>query len=122
ENKDKDASGNVLCSTQGLVSVARNIPITQTPIQDAVRLLLVGGFTDEEKAQGVSTLYPLAGLSLKGAALTNGVLTLEFNDPQHQTSGGSCRAGVLWSQIEATAKQFPEVTSVKYKPAELFQP
>lgn len=40
----------------------------------------------------------------------------------NKTNGGSCRAGILWFQIEATAKQFSEVKQVRFLPEELFQP
>ncbi len=119
---DKDKSGNTACSKNGLVPVVRKIPITKTPIQDTIRLLLLGGLTDKERAQGISTEYPLEGLSLKGVLLKDGVLTLEFYDPNNKTVGGSCRVGILWFQIEATAKQFSEVQKVRFLPEELFQP
>src|SRR3989344_51479 len=119
---DKDIEGNIQCSRQGLVPVARVIKRTQTPIQDTVRLLLRGEITQEEKVQGVTSEFPLEGVSLTGASLKNGTLTLAFSDPQNRTSGGSCRAGILWFQIEATAKQFSEVQSVTFMPEELFQP
>ncbi len=121
-NKDKDQSGTILCSRQGLVSVDRQIPATLTPIQDAIRLLLRGDLTAGEKAQGITTEYPLSGFSLENASLANNTLTLTFNDPQHRSSGGACRAGILWAEIEATAKQFPGVSAVKFMPQELFQP
>jgi len=120
--RDRDESGNIQCSRQGLVAVARQIPVTQTPIQDTVRLLLQGGLTDQERSGGVTTEFPLSGLSLEGSTLNDGVLTLEFADPDSRTSGGSCRVGILRSQIEATAAQFPEVDSVRFLPEELFQP
>ncbi len=119
---DMDASGNILCSRAGLTPVTREIPVTQTPIQDAVNLLLRGGLTDAERARGITTEFPLEGVSLTGAALRDGTLTLSFDDPNHKTSGGSCRAGILWFQIEATAKQFPGVTDVRFQPDTLFQP
>jgi hypothetical protein len=119
---DKDATGNILCSRQGLVAVERQIPKTITPIQDTIRLLISGQLNNSEKAQGITTEYPLEGFSLKGASLSNGVLTLEFQDPNNKTGGGSCRVGILWFQIEATAKQFPEVKSVRFLPEEIFQP
>ncbi|NQU83185.1 MAG: hypothetical protein HQ536_00580 [Parcubacteria group bacterium] len=119
---DKDESENIKCSRSGLVSLKREMPITQTPIQDSINLLLLGELTDEERAQGVSTEYPLEEFSLKGASLKDGVLTLEFTDPQNETIGGSCRVGILWFQIEATAKQFPEVQEVNFIPEEIFQP
>lgn len=120
--KDKDAYGNILCSKQGLVPVTRKIPVTITPIQDTIRLLLKGNITAAEKAQGITTEYPLPGVVLTGASLANGVLTLSFADPANRTSGGACRAGILWFQIEATAKQFPGVTSVTFLPEDVFQP
>jgi len=119
---DKDETDNVLCSKKGLVAVERKIPVTKTPIQDAIKLLLLGELTSEEKDQGVTTEYPLTGLSLKGASLKEGILTLEFNDPNNKTVGGSCRIGILWFQIEATAKQFPQIQEVKFMSEELFQP
>jgi hypothetical protein len=119
---DKDASGNVLCSRQGLTAVERTVSATITPIQDAINFLIAGGLTDEERQRGITTEYPLPGFGLKGAVLKNGVLTLEFLDPENRTSGGACRVGVLWFQIEATAKQFEGVKIVKPKPETLFQP
>lgn len=119
---DQDASGNILCSRQGLVSVSRTIPKTATPIQDVIRELLKGQLTPEEKQQGITTEFPLSGVTLKGATLKEGILTLEFTDPNNRTSGGSCRAGILWHQIEATAKQFEGVQTVVFKPESLFQP
>jgi hypothetical protein len=125
QNKDKDASGNVLCSAAGLVAVNRTIPLTNTPIQDAVRELLKGP-TAAERTQLSGTEFPLAGLSLNSASLATGssvsVLNLNFSDPQNRTSGGACRVSVLRAQIEATAKQFGGVNSVTFSPASVFQP
>lgn len=120
--QDKDAFGNIRCSRQGIVPVEREIPATITPIQDAINLLLSGALTEEERERGIGTEYPLSGLALKGAALDDGTLTLEFDDPENKTSGGSCRVGILWFQIEATALEFPEVQSVRFLPEEIFQP
>jgi len=119
---DEDQEGNILCSRQGVMPLERNIPFTNTPIQDTINLLLKGNLTAEEKSAGFSTEFPLEGLSLQGASLADGVLTLEFDDPNNKTGGGSCRVGILWFQIEATAKQFAGVQQVKFIPEELFQP
>jgi len=119
---DKDETGNIMCSRNGLVAVKRTIPITQTPIQDTIKLLLKGELTQIEKDEGVTTEYPLEGFSLKSASLREGILTLTFNDLSSKSSGGSCRVGILWFQIEATAKQFTEVKQVRFFPEELFQP
>jgi len=120
--QDKDESGNIQCSPDGLISVERETPVTKTPIQDTIKLLIAGQLTEEEKSYGITTEYPLEGFSLKSASLKDGILTLEFKDPNYKTGGGSCRVGILWFQIEATAKQFSEVQQVKFLPEELFQP
>lgn len=115
-------SGGVQCSKNGLVAVERVIPKTNTPLQDSIKLLLRGELTDEEKSQGITTEFPLTGVSLLGATIQNEIATLQFSDPQNKTGGGSCRVTILWAQIEATAKQFSTVKSVRFMPEELFQP
>lgn len=120
--KDQDASGNARCEASGLTAVERSIPVTVTPIQDTIRLLLKGEITAAEKARGISSEYPLPGLELKGVVLKDGVLTLTFADPLYKTSGGSCRVGILSSQITETAKQFSTVKEVRFEPDEAFQP
>jgi hypothetical protein len=122
-NLDKDANGNILCSAQGLVAVNRTIPVTQTPLQDTVRLLLRGELSTGERSSGVTTEFPLPGVVLTGASLpTNGALTLMIADPANRTSGGACRAQVLRAQIEATVRQFSGVVSVNFSPLSVFQP
>ncbi len=114
--------GGAQCSRKGLVAVERVLPQTVTPLNDSIELLLRGELSDEERSQGLTTEFPLPGVVLKSATITDGVATLTFDDPQGKTGGGSCRVAVLWAQIEATAKQFPSVTSVRFLPEELFQP
>jgi hypothetical protein len=120
--RDRDASGNVLCSAQGLVPVSREIPHTNTPIQDVMRLLLSSTPTSEERGRGLVSEFPLAGVELKAASLNGGILTLTFTDPDHRTGGGSCFVSILRAQVEETAKQFPEVREVRLAPDDLFQP
>ena len=119
---DKDETGNIMCSQKGIVSVEREINRTITPIQDSIKLLLKGELMEEERVLGISTEYPLEGFSLRGASLKDGELTLEFEDLNNKTVGGSCRTAILWFQIRNTAMQFPEVKTVKFIPEELFQP
>jgi len=121
ESKDKDASGNVICSAKGLESVERQIPRTQTPIQDSVKLLIRGELTATERSKGLSTDFPIPSLQLNSASLTSGVLTLSFASGAN-TGGGSCRAIVLRAQVESTAKQFGSVNTVKFLPVGLFEP
>lgn len=114
--------GGAQCSEKGLVALERVIPRTISPIQDVIKILIRGEISEEEQAQGIETEFPLEGVELLGASLSNGTLTLTFADPLNATSGGACRVSVLAKQIEATAKQFPEVERVILKPDEAFQP
>lgn len=120
--KDREIADYMPCSRDAVLPVERAIPISQTPIKDAVNLLLSGWLTDSEKAAGFTTEFPLSGFSLTGANLKDGTLTLQFSDPENKSGGGSCRVGLLWAQISKTALQFPEVKQVKFEPEELFQP
>ena len=123
--KDKDENGNIKCSRDGLVAIERLIPVSQTPIKDTIELLLKGkdNLTEEELAQGITTEFPLDSFRLKSVNLKeDGTLFLEFEDPLNKTVGGACRVGILWFQIEATAKQFPQVKKVHFLPETLFQP
>lgn len=125
EAKDRDVSGNIACSRSGLVPVERFLPAAEDRealIEATIKLLLRGELSEEEKARGISTEYPLPELSLSSTTLGNGALTLAFDDPRNRTGGGSCRVGILWFQIDATARQFEEVKSVRFLPEELFQP
>ena len=113
--------GGAQCSSAGLVAVSREVPSNITVIE-VVDLLLKGELTEGERAQGIETEYPLEGLDLTSAVQESEVLTLTFADPQQETSGGACRTGVLWLQIEATAKAFSGASTVRFMPEELFQP
>ena len=120
--KDKDANGNVQCSDRGLIPLNRTMSLTQSPIQDAIKLLIKGELSTSERAQGITTEFPLSGFALSKAVLTNGNLELTFVDPQNKTSGGSCRVSILRAQIESTAKQFSGVNSVTIFPGAILQP
>ncbi len=123
--KDKDKSGNIKCSKDGLIPIERQVPVSENIIKDTIELLLKGkdNLTEKELSQGITTEFPLDGFELKSVNLKeDGTLILEFNDPLNKTIGGACRVGILWFQIEATAKQFPKVKEVKFLPEILFQP
>lgn len=119
---DMDAAGNVMCSDQGLVSVSRSIPATETPLTDAITLLFNDPLTEVERARGLTTEFPLDGVTVESVSLTNGTATIALTDREHRLSGGSCRVNVLRAQIEATAKQFPEVTHVRFTPEGVLEP
>ena len=122
QKRDKEIAENIPCSPEAVLPVYREIFLSQTPIQDTINLLLQGNVTHEEKEEGFSPMFPLEGVKLVGANPKNGALTLEFEDPFNQTSGGSCRVRLLWAQVEKTAKQFPGIDEVKFTPEWFFQP
>lgn len=120
---DRDTQGVILCSPKGLVPVSRTIPVTQTPLQDTITLLLKGEVTSEEASEGITTEFPLVKVALENASLSPaGRATLTFSDTEQKTNGGACRIGILRAAIEATALQFETVKSVVIAPQALFQP
>lgn len=78
--------------------------------------------TPWELATGYASEFPLAGVTLKGLHLDDRVLTVVLIDPNHRTSGGACRTGILRAQIENTALQLPQVREVRILPSEALQP
>lgn len=123
--KDQDGSGNLLCSPAGLALVERELRADfagEALIEETIRLLMAGDLSAAERAQGITTDFPLEDLALTTATLVDGELTLSFDDPNFRTSGGACRVAILWAQIEGTARQFVGVEQVRYTPEELFQP
>jgi hypothetical protein len=124
EKRDRELSGNdnLLCSSEAVLPVNRRLPVSKTPIQDTIKLLLQGHLSAQERALGFRTEFPVAGMQVEGANLQNGVLTLAFSDSQNRTTGGACRVSLLWEQIRKTALQFPQVKEVRFMPDEMFQP
>jgi hypothetical protein len=122
---DLDANGNIQCSADGLAPVQREVAGNwsgERLIEETIKLEMAGELTSDERAQGLTTEYPLEGVTLDDVALDDGTLTLTFSDPNNLTSGGACRAGILWLQIEQTAMQFDGVLEVHFQPGDLFQP
>ena len=122
ETKDRDEAGNVKCSEAGLVAVERSITKTENIIFETVKMLLEGKLTDVERSRGIVSEFPLDGVRLESSKQEKDAVTLTFSDPKNKTGGGSCRVGILRSEIEKTVRQFPGVKTVKIMPEELFQP
>lgn len=121
-SRDQDEQGNIQCSRQGLVAVERKIPISKSPIKDTLELFLSSPLTEADREAGLTSELPLAGVSLIDLVLRDGDLIVKLTDPNNKTSGGSCRVSILRQQLEAVVRQFPEVKTVDFQPAELFQP
>jgi hypothetical protein len=124
ENKDREISGGegLSLEPEAVIPVERLIPITVTPIQDTIRLLINGELSDAERDAGFMTEFPNKDFKLIGANLKSDVLTLEFTEVPGFTTGGSARMRLMTASIIKTAKQFPEVKEVKFIPEEIFQP
>ncbi len=122
EKLDKDQSGNILCSEKGLVAVKRKIQHSDTILNDTIRLLIKGELSSDEKNRGITTEFPLPNFEFVDSNLQENILTLTFQDPQLKSTGGACRVQILQHQIEATAKQFGNVSKVIIEPNDLFQP
>jgi hypothetical protein len=122
-NADLDQGpGGAQCSEKGLVARERILPKTSTPLQDTLELLLSGDLSVQEKSLGISSEFPLPRVTLETVEIVDSVAMLTFSDPESKTSGGSCRVAILRAQIEATARQFDTVKSVRILPEEIFQP
>lgn len=120
--RDVDARGNALCSRDGIVAVERKLPEGHT-LKDRIDLLLLGELSSRERAEGISTEFPLAGLRLTNVEINDrGKATLTFEDVLNKTTGGACRVAILWYQIEKTARDYPGVRDVEFRPETLFQP
>ena len=122
EALDTDSEGMVQCSPDAVVASERTVPRTDSPARDALTLLLSSGVTEAEAAAGLSSEFPLDGVTLEDVALDSSTLTVVLNDPGLATSGGSCRVTILRAQLEKTATQFATVDEVVIQPEELFQP
>jgi spore germination protein GerM len=118
QTKDIDSS----CDESYVLPVSRKIERTNTPIKDSLNLLLEGELTEEEKGNGFTTEFPNKDFKLVSANLSEGKLTLSFNEVPSFTSGGSCRVSLLATQLRKTAMQFKEVKEVVFQPDSIFQP
>lgn len=122
ESADMSEDGNVQCASDAVLSVSRQVSVSENPIQDTINLLIKGELTEEEISDDFSTEFPLNGFELVSVNLLDGSLSLEFSDPNNLSSGGSCRVNILRAQIEKTALQFEGVASVRFLPNSILQP
>jgi hypothetical protein len=119
---DTDADGNIVCSEKGLVAVERKIPGPDATPLIMLDLLFKGSLTEEERALGLTTEFPLEGVELDTVTSDDGIMTIGIRDPNHKLSGGACRISILRAQIEATAKQFQGVLEVRFAPEGILEP
>jgi len=118
---DLNDEGNVLCSAEAVVPTERTIE--NYSIKKHLETLLQGP-TAEEKSKGFSSEFPLEGVTIEDATLSDpdGTLTITLNDPNNKTVGGSCRITIIVNQVIKTALSIPGVKTVEILPEDLFQP
>ena len=78
---------------------------------------LVGGPSTAEQAAGASSFFSSATANaLRSASLTDGVLTVDFDDIRAEISNAStsCGSAAFTSSLNATAFQFPNVDTARY--------
>jgi len=121
EEADTDETGNILCSSEAVLATERTIE--DYSIEKHFEALLEGP-TAEEEAAGFSSEFPFEGVSLKrvSGSDSEGVLTITLSDSTNALSGGSCRVGILSSQLTKTGLSIPGVESVVILPEEILQP
>jgi len=114
--------GDIACSPEAVLPLARWVPTHADPVEGALKLLLGQGLLPWEIEEGYASEFPLPGVRVTALFLQDGLLTVLLWDPEHKTSGGACRTRILRAQIEKTALQFPEVREVRILPPEALQP
>lgn len=120
--RDMDAAGNVLCSAQGLVPVTRTVPQSEGRLAAALGELFAGTITEDERARGLTTEFPLENVRLVSVDVDGGRATIVVRDPDNKTSGGACRVSIMRAQVERTAREFSTVEEVRFSPEGVFEP
>lgn len=88
-------------------AVSRIIPKTQSVLKAAIEELLKGPTSDEKKLGFETSLTN--DVKLNSVKIVGDIATVDLSKDQ---SGGSCRIGIVSSQIANTAKQFSNVKKV----------
>lgn len=120
-SNDIGDDGNQKCSTDGLVALTRTIPLTMSPLQDTLNLLINFRPHGYETEEGITSEFPLTGFSLLSATQKNGDFVVTFTQPSSSVNLTSCQKQILKYQIMATAKQFETVKTLELLPTNLFK-
>jgi len=90
--------------------VERVIEKTEAVGRKALELLLAGP-NDVEKIAGYTTVLN-SGVKLLSLKIIDNIAYADFDETLQYQVGGSCRVGMIASQIKQTLKQFPTVKDV----------
>ena len=96
--------------------VDRVVPNDGAPLRAALNQLLMGETPDEASAGMQSAFSQYTVGTLRGVTTKSGVATLDFTAGFESTNNFSTTnlAAVVFSQIEATVFQFPEITAIEF--------
>lgn len=100
-------SGSDACA---VYPVPRQVENNASAMRQAVQSLLTGPTSEEEKAGYASALRP--GALLNSMVLENAVLNLDIEGALDPGFAKICKAGALYAELDATARQFPPIDSV----------
>jgi spore germination protein GerM len=110
----------LFCSSSGgvmpveLLPAERVVPDDGEPLRAALVQLLIGVTPAEDEAGLASAFSSSTAGGLRGVAVRSGIARLDFTAGFEATSNFSTSnlAGVVFSQIEATVFQFPEIHGI----------
>jgi len=115
------------CSANDPIEI--QIPTSKTALKDTINFLISNRLREDQIAMGYDGYLggslgkkKSTNFKLKSAVIQGDTAVLTFDDPDYFASGGSCAMGILTSQIEKTALQFPSVKKVQLLPEDRFQP
>ncbi|MBA2731512.1 MAG: GerMN domain-containing protein [Acidobacteria bacterium] len=105
---DAGKSGKKIGCDDSLVAVTRTIKATGTPLKAALREL-VAGASERDGELGNYVFGP--NLRVKSVSISRGTATIRFSG--QISVAGVCDMPRITEQIDATAKQFPNVKRVR---------
>lgn len=123
QTEDQKLSLEQQINIDSILPVYRIFPASKNLLLDAIRELIKGNLTTNEKQQWFITEFPNPKFDIISLELIpDGTLTLQFTEVPGFTDGWSARMLILSNLIKKTALQFPGVKKVVFVPETLFQP
>jgi hypothetical protein len=99
-----------------LHSAGRVVPDDGAPLRAALTQLLLGVTPAEDEAGLTSAFSSFTAGGLRGVTVKTGIARLDLTDGFESTTNFSTSnlAGIVLSQIEATALQFPDIQGIEF--------
>lgn len=115
--KDRAEYNYISFDERFILPVKKNIPMTKTPIKDVFTLLFEANLTEDDLKSGfVAGVFDTYDLSMRSLILNNGVLTIDFMNPDFTLESlSSAENGVFVHSLRKTAQQFPEIEKIQFQ-------